>query len=571
MIASLPPLTLLSSVLLPFIAALLCFGLNRIVATRLLAIVASIALALSAVLLLFVQPLPATLLDTLWLSQNSDPVHLLLQLDQASRLIGILIFGGGALALLMLAFAVPAELRRFGIIPSTLVFLILAVFLGMLNHAMLLQPLFWMSATLATAAALRVSGPDTATDAPLIALLSGGTAAVLLLGCELFLSFQPEPTAAVLVLGLLACILTMGIPPLHAATHTNADAPSVVASTLTALGLPVLGGFFLLRLLSLELTPTWTIAISMIGMLGMTTCAAAAFGSQNAGKLLSWQHGAQQGMIMLIAAQGDLALRMIAPILILVAALSTRAGGLALSSSERTTGTARMTELRLAGAQIPPALTFLISVAAAAGMPGTWGFWGRVWFLNALAPSMRWVVGPFLAASMLLLASALTPIATILRRQLLPRNAAILSQSAALPAFILTIPLIAFGIAPHLAVRELVDLQLAQQITPNLLVMIAMLLAVIALISGLFLIAYSHSRTGLPISLEQDAGPLPTALSESLRMFTWLARPSTALNMIWSGLLLISQTCIRWLRRVEDRYYIASLMVALIIVILVFI
>lgn len=186
MIASLPPLTLLSSVLLPFIAALLCFGLNRIVATRLLAIVASIALALSAVLLLFVQPLPATLLDTLWLSQNSDPVHLLLQLDQASRLIGILIFGGGALALLMLAFAVPAELRRFGIIPSTLVFLILAVFLGMLNHAMLLQPLFWMSATLATAAALRVSGPDTATDAPLIALLSGGTAAVLLLGCELF-------------------------------------------------------------------------------------------------------------------------------------------------------------------------------------------------------------------------------------------------------------------------------------------------------------------------------------------------------------------------------------------------
>ena len=571
MIVSMPPLTLLFSMLLPFVAALLCFALNRIVATRLLALLASSALALAGILLMVVQPLPATFVDTLWLSQNIEPVHLVLQLDQARRLIVLLVLGGGALAMLTLGYAIPAELRRFGTIPGALLFLIMAVVLGLLNRAALLQPLLWMSATLATAAALRVSGPDTATDAPLITLLSGAVAAVLLLGCELLLSFNPQPSTAVLVLGLLAAMLSMGLPPLHAATHTNADAPSVVASMLTALGLPVLGAFFLIRLLSIGLTPAWTIAISLLGLLAMATCAMAAFASQNAGKLLIWQHGAQQGMIMLVAAQGGLALSMIAPSLILVASLSTLAGGLALAAIERTTGTAHMTELRLSGAQIPPALTLLVSSAAAAGMPGTWGFWGRVWFLNELPATMSWLVGPFLAASMLLLASTLSPVASILRRQPLPRAVQSLSQSAALPAFAVALPLIAFGIAPHLAIRELLNTPLAQQVAPNLLVMLAMLLAIIALIGGAFLIAYSHSRTGQPIPIDQDSGPLPTALAESLRVFTWLARPSAALNLIWAILLMLSQTLVGWLRRIEDRYYIASLMVALIIVILVFI
>lgn len=558
------------SVLLPLVVALLCFALNRLLATRLLAIAAAIVLLLGGVMLGFAQPLPMMLFDMPWLSQNTDPVHLILQLNPASRLIGILLMGGGALAMLTLVLAIPAELRRFGTIPGTLLLLIVATFLGVINQTVLLQPLLWMAATLATSAALRVSGPDTATDAPLIVLLCGSVASVLLLCCELLLGVS-GPGRIALIFGLLAVMLAMGLPPLHAISHTNSDAPSVVASTLTALGLPLLGAFFLLRLLSFELAPVWILIITLLGMVTMATCAAAAFGSHNAGKLLIWQHGAQQGMIMLVAAQTGLALSLVAPTLILVAMLSTLAGGLALAAIERYAGTSNMAELRLSGAQVLPGLILLVSSAAAAGLPGTWGFWGRVWFLNELTADRSWLAGPFLAASMILLASAITPIASILRRQPVARTSEPLSQSAALPAALIAIPLIVFGIAPQLAIRELANAGLAAQITPNDLVMLGMGLAMILFITTAFLIGQNRVRSGEPATAEQDAGPLPLALAESLRRFTWLAKPSVALNLSWSLLLNASQFVFVWLRRVEDRYYIASLMVGLIIVILVFI
>ena len=98
----------------PFAAALLCLGLNNLVQTRWLGLASAGALLVSAAALLLA-PQPVALPERIWAMLGDYPVRLALVFDAVSRPLALLALGGGALALLALALAIPPDLRRFGV------------------------------------------------------------------------------------------------------------------------------------------------------------------------------------------------------------------------------------------------------------------------------------------------------------------------------------------------------------------------------------------------------------------------------------------------------------------------
>src|SRR5262245_30991596 len=91
---------------LPLIAALLCMALNRIISTRWLGIGAA-GVLLSAAGMLLLASSPAPLSVQTWALFGEQPVLLMLAFDDMSRPFGLLVLGGGGLALLGLALALP--------------------------------------------------------------------------------------------------------------------------------------------------------------------------------------------------------------------------------------------------------------------------------------------------------------------------------------------------------------------------------------------------------------------------------------------------------------------------------
>ena len=64
---------------------------------------------------------------------------------------------------------------------------------------------------------------------------------------------------------------------------------------------------------------------------------------------------------------------------------------------------------------------------------------------------------------------------------------------------------------------------------------------------------------------------LPQALGESLAWLAWIAAPASSLAWLWRGLLRASAMLRRALSFLEQRYYLAGLLIAVIIVIMLFI
>jgi hypothetical protein len=80
------------------------------------------------------------------------------------------------------------------------------------------------------------------------------------------------------------------------------------------------------------------------------------------------------------------------------------------------------------------------------------------------------------------------------------------------------------------------------------------------------------SRRAAPDPQMRNAAVLtPQALGESLRGLIWLGAPADLFRGAWSGLLQLSRLVTRLLALFEQRYYLAGLMIALIVVIMLLI
>jgi formate hydrogenlyase subunit 3/multisubunit Na+/H+ antiporter MnhD subunit len=568
---------------LPFAAALLCLGLDRLVATRWLGIGAVVALLVAGVLL-SAAPSPA-LPGFLWATLGEQPVRLAMGFDAASGPLALLALCGGALALLALALALPSDLRGFGGLFAALLFALLAIVVGLAIQEPLLLPFAWALAALCGFAGLRATGTMAGADALPTGLLAGMAGALLLVAAALLPAHGPQDgsgATGALICWTLVALLVFGAPVFHALYDEPASAPAALAGVLLPLGLPLLGGYSLIRFAAnaAAISPTFRIVWALLGLLTLLACAAGAARTTRLREIIGWQFSAQLGLVFLSISQpGDLLPHAGALALLMNAALTTLAGFLAVAALERQAGTDDLSEIGIPGLLLVPGLALLFSAASALGAPGAWGWWAQGVLVEQLRSTMPWLIPPLLAGSALRALAYLAPLAAFWRASpATPRRGWPTIVAQFCPA-LAALPLLAWGVAPQLAWGGW--LAAAQNVfvagapappAPGMPVQIASILSAIALL-GLPILAQRARPRCAPNDRDTRNAALltPQALGQSLRGLSWLADPGSFFEGVWAGLLRVSQGAAQMLALFEQRYYLAGLMIAVIVVIMLMI
>jgi formate hydrogenlyase subunit 3/multisubunit Na+/H+ antiporter MnhD subunit len=573
---------------LPFAAALLCLGLSRTVATRWLGFIAAGALLVAAGILLL-EPLPLALPERSWAMLGERPVRLALLFDATSRPFALLALGGGALALLALALALPPDLRGFGGLFATLLLAPLAIIAGLANQEPLLLPFAWALVALLGFTALRASGTSSSPTMLPGALLAGMLGTLLLTAAALLPAAIPgEPlTPAVLVCWTLVGLLAFGAPVFHALFDDAAAAPAALAGMLLALGLPLLGGYAFIRFAAAQwdaLPLVWRVGWALLGLLTLLACAAGATSTTRVRQLLGWQLSAQLGLVLIyIGVAGGAPPLAVASEMLINAVLTTLAGYLAVAILERRAGTDDLAEIGAHGPLILPGLAFLLAAASALGLPGTWGWWQQSELLGAARSSAPWMLPPLLAGGALRGLAYIAPLAAFWRANP-PAAAGPTRRSwapigALLCPTIAVLPLVVWGVVPQLAERSwlaaLRGTTIAggpERLQPDMPMQVIAGLAALVLVALPLLALRGRGRSA---SAEQDirnpALLTPQALGQSLRGLVWLGDARELFRTIWAGLLGLSRGAARLLALFEQRYYLAGLMLAVIIVIMLMI
>jgi multicomponent Na+:H+ antiporter subunit A len=571
---------------LPLIAALLCMALNRIAPTRWLGIGAAGALLLAAGALLLA-PSPLVLPTRIWAAPGEQPVHLALAFDAASRPFALLALCGGALALLALALALPRDLRGFGGLFVALLLALLAVVAGLANQEPVLLPFAWALAALLGFVALRASGTITSVGALPLGLLAGLTSALLLVGATLVPAVATPGAAlgpAALACWTLVGLLAFGAPPFHAVFDEPAEAPAALVGVLLPLGLPLLGGYTLIRFAATQwasVPPTWRMAWTLLGLLALLACAAGATGTTRVRRMIGWQFSAQIGLVLIsIGLGGDQPSPALAAGLLVNAAITTLVCYLAMIVLERRAGTDDLEAIGAHGPLLLPGLAFLLAAASAVGCPGTWGWWAQSALFEHIRATASWLTAPLLAGSVLRALAYVAPLAAFWRvadarppAGALPRRGWPTLLALLCPV-VAVLPLLAWGIVPQRAWGGwLAGFQQTGAVPPpGALAQIGSGLAVLVLVALPALSMRGRTRYA-PVDqdVQNVALLIPQALGYSLRGLIGFGAPDGLFRSIWAGLLNFSRATARLLSLFEQRYYLAGLTIAVIIVIMLMI
>ncbi len=581
--------------LLP-IVALLCLALSDRVPARWLGIAAATALLACGVVVLSARisgRLPLVPVDRVWLALDDRTFTLALVVDAANWGFVLLVLGGGGLALLALALAVPPNVRGFGGLFASALLALAVVVAGLANRDATLLPFLWALAAMLIFLALRSSGALAGSDAPMIVLLAGLGGALLALGAVLAMSVAPVGVELpVLIAWTLAGLLALGALPFHAPIQSLAEAPAALAGALLAPGLPLLGGWVLIRFAAAQgdaLPVSWRIALTLLGLLTLLSSAAGALGTTRLRSLIGWQFGAQAGLILLALAQsganqpaGAVAPATVASALLANAVIATIACYLAVAVLERRAGTDDMAVIELREPLLLPSLVLLAGAASAIGLPGTWGLWTRQWLFEQLAQITPWATPIVLAGSVMLALAWLMPLTMFWQRaRLSAPDLPVTPRSRPSPVMLVGIvaaaPLLILGVVPQLAWNSwLAGLQndlvpgagapaLPSSIAQGVCLLAALLLIVLPLV------ARSRRYTAADELPRQAGVAAPRALGESLRGLAWMAMATEAFDQSWRALLALSRGLRRTLALFEQRYYLAGLLIAVILVIMLFI
>jgi hypothetical protein len=134
------------------------------------------------------------------------------------------------------------------------------------------------------------------------------------------------------------------------------------------------------------------------------------------------------------------------------------------------------------------------------------------------------------------------------------------------------IPLLIFGIAPQVAWNGWLSSAPGAAVAPRLpgglaqAVCAAAALLLVALPAVLLL----GRRSAAAAQAESSGVVAPAALGESLEWLAWPGTATAAFAGLWHGLLRGSQVLWRGLLLLEQRYYLAGLLIAVIVVIMLF-
>ena len=572
--------------ILPLLAALLCLALNQVVATRWLGAGASAVMLLGGGALLYARlrtGLPLPLYEHTWIAVEQQTIAVALVLDQANWALALLALAGGGMALLALALALPRNLRGFGGLFAAAELALLAVTAGLVDQNMLFLPFLWATAALMSFLALRSSGALSSSDAPTVVLLAGLWGGLVLLGAALLVAAARSGAMSlqvVLAFWVVFGSLALGGPPFHTLFHNLADAPAALAGALLPLGLPLVGGYALIRFfagLGGPPTPGWRLALMLLGLAMLLACAAGAAAATGLRRLIGWQLSAQMGLLLVAVGQGGAALAASAPALLAGGVTATLACYLAAAILERRAGTDALAEIALREPLLLPGAVFLIGAAAAVGLPGTWGFWPRLWLIDELLRAAPWAVAPLLTGSALLAATYVAPLAAFLRAGAPPADELAPARGYPLGSLItaaaVAAPLVVLGVLPELGWDAwLAPAQGAPgraTPAPRLPGAAGTAACAVAALGLIALPALARGRRRPPA--ERQGVLLPQALGESLAWLVWVAAPESSFARLWGALLRASGALRRWLSFFEQRYYLAGLLIAVIIVIMLFI
>jgi formate hydrogenlyase subunit 3/multisubunit Na+/H+ antiporter MnhD subunit len=353
---------------------------------------------------------------------------------------------------------------------------------------------------------------------------------------------------------------------------------------LLPLGLPLLGGYALIRFMATHLGTIplpWRTAWVLLGLLTLLACAAGAASTTRIRQLIGWQFSAQMGLVLLsFGLHGDLQPLALPVGLLINAALTTLASYLAIAALERRAGTDNLAEIGAHGPLILPGLAFLVAAASAVGFPGAWGWWSYRELFDAARSEGFWLIAPLLAGNALRVLAYAAPLIAFWRvseapspRRGWPTIVALLCPVVAV------LPLLAWGVAPQLAwdswragLLDLVTIDVPPAALPDLPTQIVVAFAALALL-GLPLLGLRGRQRRAPVGQEPRNAALltPEALGQSLRGLAWLGSPTSLYRNIWGALLGLSRGITRLLALFEQRYYLAGLMIAVIVVIMLMI
>lgn len=559
-------LTLVFSLLL--LVAALAFGLNRVAPTRRLGFATGAAVFAAAALMLLV---PARAVD-------QAPVELFAiggvrfsfwpAPGAVERLVALALLGGGGTALLSLAGAAPPSVRGFGGVFAWATIALAAALLSVITPAFsLVHPLAWSVVALAGYGALRASGATAESEAPLL-LVATGLGASLLLMVALLVA-GPDAGAGQLPAwsaaagGVLAALGLAGCAPLLYARDETASAPAPLGVLIFGLATPAAGlGWLLQSVAALPSLPSaWGLTLGVIGGLGALASAAGALGERRLRPILNWTWGFQAALI--VAAAGLAAPRGLeaGASMLLGLLLGSVVAASAAAILEQHTGSDDYTAV--GGAPRLASAAWAVGMLVSLGLPPLWGFWGRLWFLQAAQEQQPWLAALTLAASVLLTLALLAPLAGLLSPARLPPRREE-QWTDAVPLALAGSVLLGSGVAPQL-VRMLWpgDAPIAPVIQGASIVA-GMLLA----IPGLLLARAASGRSLQRDPDEELVSLAPEGLGMALRPLSWLARPMPLLRSSWVALQRASELLRVPLTLFEQRYYLLGVLAALLTIML---
>jgi multicomponent Na+:H+ antiporter subunit A len=569
--------------MLPLIGAVVCLALDRFVAARLTGLGAAGVLFLCAILMIVarLQGLPSTVFDQTWLQWGDASFRITLVIDPLGWLLALIAFIGGALALLGSALAIPPDLRGFGrlfaaliVIPGMAAIGACSLALPMLAFAPGIVGVAWFIA-------LRSSGALPGSDAPLVLALSGSVAALFLLAGLLSDSASAASGSSIpIVAGILIYVWTLcGLPPAFGSLAAAHQAPAPLA-VLAPFGLPLIGIVALLRLLP-DYLALWEEAYLTVlvatGILAFVLAAARALWTHSLRQVAAAQFSAQAALIVVCAGCGNDAFLQVAPALTVNALISTLGLGLSIAALERRSGVDDVTTLTRHPDSTLHISTIGLVVAASSvtGIPGAWGFWGRLWLFDAVQRSAPWAVALLLAGSSLLALAMLAPLVRFWHAagsSPFQWRARLVDM---LPAFVGAL-LVLMGAAPR-AVWDVALAMIPGQFAsttgmprfPALSGSIAAIIAALILIATPVALRRVRQRRPLLAEERLTAVLTPDTTGTALYGLVWLAAPviSEAMHARLARTALLIR---RGLAVLGRRYYLAAVVFALIVVILVF-
>jgi hypothetical protein len=534
---------------LPLVAALLCLALNRRVPTRFLGIGAAVAQLATAGLLFILAP------------------------DEPNLGLVLLASFAYAIALLGVALALGNTLRGFGGLVATLLLLSTSVYMALLLSTEWLA-LALSIAVLISFAALRAARVSSPPDQMPLALI-GGLLAVLLFSVLPLVTAGQLSSGPAVLLAITSLVLLAGLPPLHAMIVDYSEAPATLAAPLLACGAALIGGIGFIRYQAQLLVPSAAVPfVVLFSGLAVLFCAAAALGERRLRRCMAWQYSAQMALLPALLTLPPTVRGTALPALLFGATFALLTSLLAIASLERRVGSDDMTKITLREPHPLLGIAILVAAASACGLPGVWGFWPRFWLIEAVSLSAPWFAPLFIVSSLLLGISFVAPLLLVLRPNNVPSSAETVpagpSAAVTLLPVLAAVPLLVFGVAPTLSFWFLATAsELVEQVTAVPLIQpIGVGAAGLLVLLPLILARSTPRQVLVDPELAPEGMPGPQALGHALRSLAIVGDPTRLLAQFWSLFVRGADLLRQGLGLLEQRYYLAGLVIGLVVVIL---